>query len=70
MSPRAAYALPQAPLMPPIARGLMALALVVAKWEMRMRTRKALEKLDDHQLDDIGLDRIAAQTEWNKPFWW
>ncbi len=66
----AAHALPQSPALPPIAQGLMGLALVVARWEMRLRTRKALEKLDDHLLQDIGLDRARAEAEWQKPFWW
>ena len=54
----------------PIAGALMSLAMTVGRWEMRLRTRKALVKLDDHQLRDIGISRAAAAAEWDKPFWW
>lgn len=65
-----AYAAQQAMPLPPIARFLMGAAVKVAQWEMNMRTRNALEKLDDHQLLDIGLTRGQAREEWDKPFWW
>ncbi|WP_227751469.1 DUF1127 domain-containing protein [Tabrizicola oligotrophica] len=64
------FALPQNQILPPISRILMGLAVTVARWELNLRTRNALEKLDDHLLHDIGLDRARAQEEWDKPFWW
>lgn len=33
------------------------------------RQRHALEQLDDHMLDDIGLTRRQVVTETNKPIW-
>jgi len=62
--------LPQAMPLPPISRLLMGFAVTVAQWEMNIRTRKALEKLDDHLLRDVGLTHAQAQAEWDRPFWW
>lgn len=56
--------------LPPLSRALMGLTVVVLRWEMRHRTRKSLAKLDDHLLKDVGLGRLEAQEEWDKPFWW
>ena len=56
--------------LPPLTRALMGLTMVVLNWEMRHRTRQSLAKLEDHLLDDIGLNRFEAQEEWAKPFWW
>lgn len=56
--------------LPPLSRALMGLTVVVAEWEMRRRTRKSLEALDDHLLKDVGLSRAEAEAEWDKPFWW
>lgn len=64
------YAPHQALPLPPISRLLMAVAIKVARWETNGRTRKALEKLDNHMLRDIGLTPAEAQAEWDKPFWW
>lgn len=64
------FALPQVQALPPISRLLMGFAVVVARWEMNLRTRKALQRLDDHLLRDVGLDRLRAEAEWDKPFWW
>ena len=33
------------------------------------RQRRQLLQLDDRRLDDIGLDRTAAQREATRPFW-
>jgi uncharacterized protein YjiS (DUF1127 family) len=55
--------------LPPLARALMGLTVVVLNWEMRHRTRQSLAKLDGHLLNDIGLNRFEAEAEWAKPFW-
>lgn len=55
--------------LPPLSRLLVVLALAVARWEDRRRTRSALARLDDHLLRDIGLPMDHAQTECAKPFW-
>jgi len=33
------------------------------------KTRKALQRLNDDQLKDIGITRKQAEVEYNKPFW-
>ena len=68
MSSRTAYAaLPVT--LPPLSRALVSLALAVARWEDRRRTRAALARLDAHLLTDIGLGAERAATECTKPFW-
>ncbi len=54
---------------PVAARWAMAFAVMVTKWDTRYRTRKALQKLTDEQLADIGLERDVAYTEARRPFW-
>ena len=39
------------------------------QWEQNYRSRKALLKLSDAQLEDIGLTRTDALEESQKPFW-
>jgi uncharacterized protein YjiS (DUF1127 family) len=38
-------------------------------WRERARGRQQLRTLDDHLLRDIGLTRLQAEAEANKPFW-
>ena len=45
-----------------------ALASVWA-WRFRARSRRHLALMDDHQLRDIGLDRVTRDLEIGKPFW-
>ncbi|SFE07345.1 DUF1127 domain-containing protein [Roseivivax sediminis] len=47
----------------------LSVAVVLAKWSERRRTRRALADLDDHLLSDIGLDRWTAQAEARRKFW-
>lgn len=47
------------------ARGLSALSMMFD----RSRQRRALARLDDRLLDDIGHSRSDAQSETAKPFW-
>lgn len=55
--------------LPPMSRALVALAVAVARWDDRRRTRQALSRLDGHILKDIGLHPDHARTEADKPFW-
>ncbi|MGP3697128.1 DUF1127 domain-containing protein [Rhodobacter sp. NSM] len=55
--------------MPPLARMLFNLGLVVLRWEERRHTRQGLSRLDPHLLRDIGLTARAAEIEASKPFW-
>jgi uncharacterized protein YjiS (DUF1127 family) len=41
----------------------------VAAWIERSRQRKALATLDDQMLRDIGITRVDAARESDKPFW-
>ncbi len=38
-------------------------------WHSRAHQRRALSKLDDRLLDDIGVDRRSARQEMVKQFW-
>ena len=38
-------------------------------WIERSRNRRALAKLDDHLLRDVGISRAGAEREAAKPFW-
>lgn len=42
---------------------------VLGRIAARRHSRKALARLDDHMLRDIGLTRALAETEVEKPFW-
>ncbi|WP_454268944.1 DUF1127 domain-containing protein [Roseovarius sp. MBR-51] len=42
---------------------------MVTKWDQHRRTRKALNGLEPHLLEDVGLTRDAAYNEARKPFW-
>ncbi len=55
--------------LPPVSRLLVALALTLARWDDRRRSRRALALLDGHLLRDIGLTEPRAATECGKPFW-
>jgi len=38
-------------------------------WEKRMVERQNLAEMDDRILRDMGIDRMAATQEAEKPFW-
>jgi len=42
---------------------------IFALWRERVRGRHDLMRLSEHQLRDIGLSPLDAETEWRKPFW-
>jgi uncharacterized protein YjiS (DUF1127 family) len=41
----------------------------VREWRRRTRGRAELARLDDRTLRDIGITRVDALFEINKPFW-
>jgi uncharacterized protein YjiS (DUF1127 family) len=43
--------------------------VLLTTWIERARQRNALAGLDDHQLRDIGVTRLDAVREAEKPFW-
>jgi len=55
--------------LPAIAQLAVAVAVTVTRWDMMWRTRKALGRLDPHELRDIGLTKDAARIEANKRFY-
>ena len=55
--------------LPPLSRLVVAAALTFAAWETRHRGRKALARLDDHLLRDIGLNDGRATRETANSFW-
>jgi uncharacterized protein YjiS (DUF1127 family) len=38
-------------------------------WQDRVNGRQQLLRLDEHVLRDIGITRLQAEAEANKPFW-
>ena len=43
--------------------------MLLARWIERSRQRRALAGLDDQMLRDIGITRVEAAREAEKPFW-
>jgi uncharacterized protein YjiS (DUF1127 family) len=41
----------------------------ILTWRERARTRRQLLMLDDRLLKDMGITRLDAQSEAEKPFW-
>lgn len=48
---------------------LAATWVLFASWIERSRQRDALAALDDRQLRDLGITRVDAERECEKPFW-
>lgn len=67
-APQLAYLGSQTPL-PPFSALALRVAVVLARWSERSRTRRALLKLDDHLLRDAGIEARAARHEAAKAFW-
>lgn len=61
--------LPHLDSLPPVSRMLVVLGLELARWHSRSRSRRALARLDDHMLRDIGLSEQSRAHEADKPFW-
>ena len=55
--------------LPVAARIALTFAAVVTTWDQRARTRRALSKLDETQLKDIGVTLMDARTEVEKKMW-
>jgi len=55
--------------LPVVAEIAVFVAVTVAKWSERRRTRNSLKGLDDHLLRDIGVTPHQARREAARPFW-
>jgi uncharacterized protein YjiS (DUF1127 family) len=53
----------------PLIHGLIAVRALLRTWRERRRGRAALASFDDRMLRDIGITRVEAHYEINKPFW-
>jgi uncharacterized protein YjiS (DUF1127 family) len=42
---------------------------LLLEWHSRARDRRELARLDERSLRDLGLDRGAVWSEYDKPFW-
>ncbi len=51
------------------ARALMLAFERLWLWHERTRSRRMLLSMDDRMLQDIGVDRAAAEYEGTRPFW-
>ncbi len=58
-----------APLLNNFATAVRGFARTVMIWQDRRRTRRALMRLSERSLKDIGLCRDQALGEYDKPFW-
>ena len=45
------------------------IVLPLVTWMQVARERRALARLSDRQLADIGLDPVSARAEASRPFW-
>ncbi|WP_422052282.1 DUF1127 domain-containing protein [Shimia sp.] len=55
--------------LPVAARAALSFAAVVTDWDKRTRTRRALARLSDAQLKDVGLTLHDARIEARKKMW-
>ena len=55
--------------LPPLSRVLVATGVMLAHWNERRQTRKAMSRLDSRLLADIGLTDDLRIQECDKPFW-
>ncbi|MCB5409346.1 DUF1127 domain-containing protein [Pseudogemmobacter faecipullorum] len=63
-------ALPALPVQGPLtARLLIGLAMQITRFDERRRSRRALSRLDDYMLRDIGISHAAREAEIARPFW-
>lgn len=45
------------------------LLTLLARWNRRVTERRAMRRIDDHLLRDIGLDRLQLEKMAARPFW-
>ena len=52
-----------------IATAAVATLAQIQTWRERARSRRALLRLDDHMLRDLGISRATAEFKGSQPFW-
>lgn len=65
----AAYSAPRSTLTAKLGTMLSEIIAMPRQWAGRRHERRALLRLDDHMLRDIGLDRFQAEEMAARPFW-
>jgi uncharacterized protein YjiS (DUF1127 family) len=60
---------PRKPLGERIAAAAAATLAQIRTWRERARSRRALLRLDDHMLRDLGISRATAEFKGSQPFW-
>lgn len=55
--------------LPVLALWAMNIAVFLVTWDHRLRSRRALARLDPHLLRDIGIGHAEARQEAERPFW-
>lgn len=63
------YSAPRLSVQAKFAALLSAMVATLRLWVGRRHDRRAMLRLDDHMLRDIGLDRFAAERMAARPFW-
>jgi uncharacterized protein YjiS (DUF1127 family) len=48
---------------------VVTLGALYRRWQERNAERKALERLDERDLRDVGLTRYSVERELARPFW-
>lgn len=52
-----------------IAKTVAAALAQIRTWRERAQSRRALLRLDDHMLRDLGISRATAEFKGSQPFW-
>jgi len=69
-APRSAFTIRSAAFRATPTRSLLVTILeTLLGWQERARSRVLLSRLDDRMLRDLGLTRVDAARETEKPFW-
>jgi uncharacterized protein YjiS (DUF1127 family) len=65
----AAYSAPRSSAAAKLGASLMRAMTMPVRWAERHNDRRAMLRLDDHLLRDIGFDRVQAEQVARRAFW-
>jgi uncharacterized protein YjiS (DUF1127 family) len=65
----AAYSAPRPSIAAKFGASLMRAMTMPVRWAERHNDRRAMLRLDDHMLRDIGFDRVQAEQVARRAFW-